>query len=236
MEVESNADRDAFYSYFQLDCRLEDLAARLIRAAPALAEPLVGRAGLRLCRPQAADETFFCFLCTANNHLSRITTMVRTLESYGKPLGPGLLRFPSPSEIARLEGHELRMKGFGYRGASVPLAAAALASRGPRWLQALRLESYEVAHQALVAIPSIGPKLADCIALYGLHQDRAVPVDTHLWQAACRSFFPEFAGRSLTARRYREIGDQFRERFGEDAGWAQLYLYADNMARNGKPP
>ena len=77
--------------------------------------------------------------------------------------------------------------------------------------------------------PGIGNKLADCICLYGLHYEEAVPIDTHLWQAACRVFFPEHEGKALTELRYRQVGDFFRDRFGKLAGWAHLYLYYENQ-------
>jgi hypothetical protein len=67
--------------------------------------------------------------------------------------------------------------------------------------------------------------------LFALHNTWAVPVDTHLWQAAVRCYFPQWEGASLTDAKYRGIGSYFRERFGELAGWAHQYLFVDNMLR-----
>jgi len=231
LEVESNAPEAAFRRYFCLETPWNDVERQLGEAAPEIRPVLGAVRGLRLCRPASASETALCFLCTANNHLVRIERMVRFLESVGDEVGPGVFRFPSLEKVAGLPESKLRENGFGYRGASLPRAARAMVEKGPGWLERQRSAPYEVAIQELLSIPGIGPKLADCIALYGLHHDAAVPVDTHLWQAACRTFFPGFAGGSLTARRYREIGDLFRARFGDLAGWAQLLLYAENRRR-----
>lgn len=151
--------------------------------------------------------------------------MVQKLEARGNG------RFPNAKEIASLPESELREAGFGYRAKTIVETARRLASLGPQWLTDLTRAPYPDAFRALNELPGIGPKLADCICLYGLHHGEAVPVDTHLWKAACRHFFPEYASRSLTGRRYREIGNAFRSRFGKLAGWAQLFLYFDNLER-----
>jgi N-glycosylase/DNA lyase len=105
---------------------------------------------------------------------------------------------------------------------------------GDDWIAGLKTVGYERAHRELTSIKGIGNKLADCICLYGLHYGEAVPIDTHLWQAACRVFFPEHQGKALTELRYRQIGSFFRAKFGDLAGWAHLYLYYENMLRRGE--
>jgi len=75
----------------------------------------------------------------------------------------------------------------------------------------------------------IGPKLADCICLFGLDHQEAVPVDTHIWQAMCRLYFPQWSGTALTEKRYYEASDFFRDRLGDLAGWAHQYLFYDNV-------
>ena len=73
---------------------------------------------------------------------------------------------------------------------------------GEQWLTRLQRTDYQDAHDELLSIKGIGPKLADCICLFALHHTEAVPVDTHLWQAAKRLYFPDWTGKSLTGLRY----------------------------------
>ena len=40
-------------------------------------------------------------------------------------------------------------------------------------------EGYREAHEALLALQGVGPKVADCVCLMGLGWGEAVPVDTH---------------------------------------------------------
>eukprot|EP00959_Pyramimonas_sp_CCMP1952_P319267 6680666-Pyramimonas_sp.AAC.2 len=50
-------------------------------------------------------------------------------------------------------------------------------------------------------------------------------------QIARRDYLPELAAvASLTARRYAQIGDFFRGRFGGHAGWAFMFLFAAELS------
>jgi len=40
-------------------------------------------------------------------------------------------------------------------------------------------EGYRKAHEELLALQGVGPKVADCVSLMGLGWGEAVPVDTH---------------------------------------------------------
>lgn len=219
-----DGDRDGFMRLFQLDRDGLEIEARILAEAPEMSPSMARLRGLRVLKPSDPTEVFFSFLCSANNHLPRITAMVQALAR----LGSG--GFPRVAEVARIAESDLRDLRFGYRAATITRAAREVESRGgDRWLAELGEVGYSEAWERLMEIPGVGPKLADCICLYGLHYAEAVPIDTHLWQAATRTFFPEHLGKPLTGTRYRELGDFFRRRFGGLAGWAHLYLYYDDM-------
>lgn len=237
LTVQSNQGVGAFERMFRLEQSFAELATDLAHTEACL-EPILRRQrGLRQLRAEDPAECLFAFLCTANNHLKRIRQMIGRLAAFGDRVGEiegvEIVRFPSVQRIAALSESELRALGFGYRAGTIVRTAQILAERPSDWLRSLAEGSYDAAHRELMALPGIGPKLADCICLYGLHFDEAVPIDTHLWQAACREFFPEWRNLHLTPGRYAEIGDRFRARFGKRAGWAQLLLYFDNMQAAG---
>lgn len=233
-KVCSNAPPEAFESLFRLDTDFDALSRELLARGPELEPYLDVMRGLRLLRPSDPVETFFSFLCTPNNHILRIAGMVRYLASLGEPLGEVeevvLHRFPGVDLIAATPEAELRARGFGYRGATIPAIAKDLQSRGGRaYLEGLRNAPYMEVHDELLTFKGIGRKLADCIALFALHHTDAVPIDTHIWQAATRIYFPEWQGTNLTDKKYLAVGDHMRNRFGDLAGWAQQFLFYENV-------
>jgi N-glycosylase/DNA lyase len=172
------------------------------------------------------------FLCSANNHLKRIMPMARVLGEFGPRLEAPFVAhaFPTWDTLAALGEERLRERGFGYRAPRIPAVARAILARGgDAWLASLATHPLPEIRAALQSLPGVGPKLADCMALYALDRTDAVPIDTHLWQAATRHFFPEWDGLALTASRYAAVGQAFADRFGADAGWAQLFLYRENQ-------
>ena len=229
--VETNGTREAFERLFRLDWDMDLVRAEVLRRGPEV-EPYLGSLeGLRLMRPSDPVETFFSFLCTPNNNLPRIVTMVDALSRYGPLLhGTDLRRFPEAEVVAAIPESELRERKFGYRAATIPRAAQELVRRGGRdYLEGLKTLPYEEAHAALVTFHGIGPKLADCIALFALHHTCAVPVDTHLWHAATRLYFPEWTDAAITDLKYKTVSAHVRARFGDLTGWAHQHLFFDSV-------
>ena len=232
--VETNGTADDFNRLFRLDWRADEVAAEIVRRGPEMAPYVNAMHGLRLLRPRSATEVLFTFLCTPNNNIPRITGMVRHLATYGPAMdeadGRPIHRFPNVATVAAIPPAELRARGFGYRANTIPAAAQYLLARGgDAYVESLRDLSYEDAHKALLAVPNIGRKLADCIALFGLDYTCALPVDTHIWQVAQRLYFPQWAGSNLTDLKYRETSAFLRTRFGDLTGWAQQSLFVDNV-------
>ena len=229
-DVSSSPDDGAWRRFLQIDQDLPVIQERLIEAEPRMA-PLVERMpGLRTLRPQLAVETLFSFLCTPNNHMSRIVRMTGYLASKGEELAEGHFRFPSLRRISDFEESELRGNGFGYRAATIPrVAQQVVAQGGEAWLAGLRARTYEEARSELMGLQSVGPKLADCVCLFGLHFDAAVPIDTHVWKACQEWYLRESPSHGLTPQKYEAARRCFGERFGILAGWAQQYVFYDRF-------
>ena len=220
--------------YFQLHVSLAPLYWQWSAADVRFAQVAPAFPGLRVVRTDPV-ECLFSFLCSSANNIARITRMVDALcRRYGEPLGEvegaRYYRFPSVSALAVAREEELFALGFGYRARLVVQAARTLVERGEQWLYALRDAPYEEAHRQLLTLPGVGHKIADCVCLFSLDKPQAIPVDTHVWQIARRDYLPELQGRSLTERVYWQVGDFFRARFGEYAGWAHNVLFAAELA------
>ncbi|KAG0559183.1 hypothetical protein KC19_10G084800 [Ceratodon purpureus] len=222
--------------YLNLDTSLVDLYAKFTAADARFAAvaPFIG--GARLLR-QPPLECVFQFICSSNNHIQRITTMVDYLSSRGPFLGSvnGIRfhQFPLLEDLLPVTESQLRENGFGYRAKYIVGTAEMLrqkAEGGEQWLLALRGQSLEEAVTSLCTLPGIGPKVAACIALFSLDQHHAIPVDTHVWQIAVRYLLPELEGRKLTVKLHREVAEAFVQRFGSYAGWAHTVLFIAELS------
>lgn len=226
--------------YFALDVELSTLAEEWSVREPRLSSALTRHVGLRILRQEPA-EAFFAFVCASCNTITKITRSVQALAArYGTPIttleGIPLFRFPTAEQIAEADEAVLRAMLWGYRAPRLRDLARHAAGQGAGWWEHLRGLSYANAHRELTALHGIGAKLADCICLFGLGHDDAVPVDTHIWQAVLRLYHPEWQRRTLTPSLYRAVGDLLRERFGNYAGWAQQYLFLEEILPDTPPP
>lgn len=210
---------------------------------------------------QPAWEALVAFICSSNNNISRISQMVHKLcTNYGPFIasldGADYHDFPTPEQLA-VDGVEekLRGLGFGYRAKYIADTARIIVQERPRgWLDSLRnpkspalegigsLQSagkeegkepptYKSAHEALLTLTGVGPKVADCVCLMGLGWSEAVPVDTHVWQIAQRDYRFGLKHKSKTFNKavHDAVGDHFRGIWGKYAGWAQSVLFTANL-------
>ena len=210
-------DGDYFYNFFDLG---RDYAA-INESAKAFGVPLLARgaelgAGIRLLN-QDAEEMIFSFIVSQNNNIPRIRGIVERLcERFGAPIPGGGFSFPAPQALAGCSAEELAPLRAGFRAKYV-LDAARRVAAGEIDFDTLRVLPLENARAKLEEICGVGPKVADCTLLYGLHRLDAFPVD--VW-----------VRRALAA--YLPGADP--KEFGEAAGLLQQVLFVRIRAENGR--
>jgi N-glycosylase/DNA lyase len=208
------------------DLDLPALAQEWCRADSLFAEAWGQQPGVRLLR-QEPEECFFSFLCASVAPIRRISGMLTAVAGEcGTEVGVGFRAFPAADQLRCVHEDRLRELGLGFRARRVAEAARNLAEMPPNWLLSLRQMPHEAARDALCQrFFGLGWKIADCICLFSLDKDGAIPVDTHIWRMAQARYTPELSGKSLTPANYRRVTAAFHERFGENAGWAQQILF-----------
>ncbi|MCI4381105.1 hypothetical protein PGIGA_G00247740 [Pangasianodon gigas] len=230
-------DEEALRDYFQLSVKLEDLYKEWGDADLHFSHTGNIFSGVRMLR-QDPVECLFSFICSSNNHISRIQGMVERLcSALGTPLckldDTHYHDFPSIEALAESSVEaRLRDLGFGYRARFLQQSAhLIMSSHGANWLHTLRNAPYLQARDALLTLPGVGPKVADCVCLMALDKSEAVPVDTHVWQIARRDYSCVAGSRqkTLTDKVYKEIGDFFRKLWGSYAGWAHSVLFCADL-------
>ncbi|KAJ3160854.1 8-oxoguanine glycosylase ogg1 [Geranomyces michiganensis] len=234
--------RAILFDYFQLGVDLKALYARWNQDVN-FQKKAGTFSGIRVLR-QDPTENVFSFICSSNNNISRITSMVSKLaEHYGtlaatsEDDGHPYYNFPTIARLAQpgVED-ELRKLGFGYRARYIAESARyIITNHDELWLDSLRGRDYTECREELMKLSGIGPKVADCVCLMSMDQHGAIPVDTHVWQIAKRDY--RISGlanaKTVTAKNYLVIGDFFREVFGSHAGWAHSVLFTADLRQVG---
>lgn len=208
--------------YFDMDRDYKKLRHEFSKMDPHLKKAVQFGKGFRVLR-QDLFEMIISFILSSNNNIGRIKNTVSKLCSIaGDPLaehnGNMYYRFPTPEKIAALSAEQITKEtGAGYRGEYIQKTAIMIAG-GEVDLDFIRQTSYESAHEELLKLPGIGPKVADCILLFGNEMDIAFPVDT--WVIKLMNHF--YLGQEKNTKKIKSKGIEL---FGEKAGIAQQYLF-----------
>ena len=208
---------DYFRFHDDLDSIYEDIT-RDVRVAA-----MVGKfQGLRLLR-QEPWECLIAFICSANSNLPRIhANMEAMAQAFGTPvILDGFTRhsFPTASRLAEAGEIRLRELGLGFRAPYV-VRASEMVARGDIDLDLLRRAPYGQAKEQLMAIPGVGPKVADCVLLHSLDKLEAFPIDVWIRRALLDWYLPDQKPPSI-----KVMHEWAQDYFGPYAGYAQLFLF-----------
>jgi len=208
-------------SYFRLDDDIRTIYAEISRDAR-VAEMIARFPGLRLLRVEPW-ECLISFICSANNNIPRIHQNMESLaDHYGSPINlDGQVRhaFPTPGQLAEASEMELRGLALGFRAPYVAQAVRAVLE-GRLDLDSLVRLPYPEAKATLMECPGIGPKIADCIAVFSLEKLEAFPIDVWIRRALGEWYFP---GQKTPPDRV--LLEWAQAHFGRYGGYAQQYLF-----------
>jgi len=176
--------------------------------------------GMRLLN-QELWETIASFILSQNNNIARIRNIIRTIsQRFGQKLeyeGYVDYTFPDPKTLADAGRDKIFDCGTGYR-ASYLWNAANNVANGELSLDALKLMEYGCAKQELMKLKGVGEKVADCICLFSLGHQQALPIDVWIKRIFERVYLRKRA-------KPQEIQDFAKNYFGEFVGYAQQYLF-----------
>jgi N-glycosylase/DNA lyase len=208
--------------YLQLNLDLEQVLATFPKDDP-MRTAVAACHGLRLLR-QDPWECLASFILSSTKQIVQIRQIISQLcELYGNPVAvlpgcPPERAFPTPQRLADTSEAELRACKMGFRAPHLLSAARAVAAGklDLRFLSGLPLGS---AREALVDLPGVGRKIADCVLLFACGFPTAFPVDVWVLRALRELYFPR---RRIAPARLLEFTSSY---FGPNAGYAQQYLF-----------
>ncbi len=209
-------------AYLQTDV---DLAA-VLRTFPkdaALTEAVTACRGLRLLR-QEPWECLASFILSSTKQIVQIRQIVDELcRRFGEPLAvpPGCaaaFAFPTAARLAACSEAELRACRMGFRAPYLRETAGRVAAGDPDPAALARLSLSE-ARAALLELPGVGRKIADCVLLFAYGFPAAFPIDVWVAHVLRRRYFPR---RRVSLARLQAFVEGH---FGPHAGYAQQYLF-----------
>lgn len=198
--------KNIFIEYFDLSLDYDAVRKNLVEKFPILKDAAEHSLGIHILA-QEPWEALCSFIISQNNNIPRIKGIIyRLCEGFGEKCGESYT-FPSAETLAVLEPDDLKDLRAGFR-ASYIIDAARKVSNGEIDLKALKNMPIESAREKLMQIRGVGPKVAECTLLYGLHRLEAFPIDTWIKKAM--------------STLYKDLKPTD---FGEYAGIAQQYIF-----------
>ena len=215
---------DIWRRYFDLDRDYSVIKKTLAEGDDVMAKAIQYGGGIRILN-QEKWETLLSFIISQNNNIPRIKKCINSLaENFGEKAGEYRGReyysLPSPEVLAALDAEDLSPCRLGYRARYLVETARKVASDGLESLEALGGDDVSGADavQALRQYCGVGPKVANCIALFSLGKFDSFPVD--VW---VKKVMHELYG--IDEKDVKAMNRYAAEHFGRYGGIAQQYLF-----------
>lgn len=205
--------QDIWHGYFDFETDYGKIKQTLAKHDLFLKSAVKYGGGIRILN-QDLWECMISFIISSNNNIPQIQRIIQRLcERFGDRLSYGgktYYTFPGPDRIVG----DLSFSRVGYRERYIKSACTLYLSGNIAHLDSLDTDS---ARKKLLTIQGVGPKVADCILLFGLGRREVFPVD--VWAKRFLNCFYSEAMKTKTPREFAA------EAFGPLAGYAQQYLF-----------
>ncbi len=204
---------DYFIDFFDLNGDYNKIKSDLSKF-DILKKPIEFGYGIRILN-QDLFETMISFIISANNNIKRIKLILNNIrKNLGEKVEEDIYSFPSYESLLKCDEQFFKEMGAGYRASYL---YKVLRQITPEKLENFKsLELNELRTQ-LISLTGIGPKVADCLLLFGYHKGKVFPVDTWIAQMY-NSYYQPLSNRET-------IRNNLVEEFGELSGFAQQYLF-----------
>ncbi len=218
-------DRCFWRNYLDLD---RDYG--LIKEALSSRDEIISKAigygsGIRILK-QDKWETIISFIISQNNNIPRIKGCIETLcRNFGEYAGSyrnaAYYEMPEPHVLASLDVNDLEPVKLGYRARYIIETAKKITKDGGRTFLDSAFDDNtpgDEIYEYLTGLCGVGPKVANCIMLFGMQHYDSFPVDVWVRRVMSRLYgfdVSDIKGmKAFAADRYMELG-----------GFAQQYLF-----------
>ncbi len=212
-------DENYFKNYFDLSRDYQIIYNTAIKYGGVLSTSAKLGKGIRILN-QDPVETLFSFIISQNNNIPRIKGI---LEKLCTQLGEQRIQFnntyytfPVIERMAKADLCFYKEMGLGYRAEFIKKLAVEIYN-GLNVYDFNKLDTVEL-KKRLIEIHGVGPKVANCVLLFGFHRSDSFPVDTWIEKVYRENFNGELTNRE-------KIAEYFTTKFNENSGYYQQYLF-----------
>ncbi len=204
LTVSGDDDGALWRDYLDLDTDYDAIRREVTGLEPRLLDAAARCGGVHILRQQPW-EALCSFIISQNNNIPRIRLIIsRLCELCAVPAQGGGWAFPDAAAVAGLTENQLKEIGCGYRAGYIAQVSRAVAS-GEFLLEPLYDAPVEEARAALMGLHGVGPKVADCMLLFGLHRLEAMPRDVWIKRALAN----DLKDTRLAESRYAGVAQQY---------------------------
>lgn len=220
--------------YLRLDEDINKIYSNLIKNDSDMERLIDKFYGIRLLK-QDLHETIFSFLCSSANSIPKISVGIENMSKLFPEnkictyISQDYYGFPTLNQLADTKPNRLReIKELAFRGRNI-WETANILQKENGFYDTITNSTYANAFELLSNKKNIGYKITDCICLFSLGFDHVVPVDTHVRQIAIKKFNFSCNTKSISPKNYRTIQKLFTDTYGDYAGWAQQFLFMQEI-------
>lgn len=210
-----------WYNYFDLGTNYTEIKNTLKNMDEYLEKACEFGWGIRILQ-QDGWEMLISFIISSNNRIPMIQKAIENLSrKYGKFIGEyegkEYYAFPTPEELNKASQEDIRACQTGFRDKYIKSTTESVIENKEN-ISAYTNLSTEQCIKELTKFNGVGPKVGDCIALFGMQKYDTFPVD--VWVKRVMQEFYVEEDMSLPKIRKYAI-----DKFGDLAGFAQQYLF-----------
>ncbi len=203
---------DIWYDYFDLGRDYGSIKECLSANDEIMRKAIEYGYGIRIL-DQDLWETIVSFIISQNNNIPRIKGCIERLcDNFGEAAGEdisGRIRhnIPAPEKLAPFTVEDLAPVRLGYRAKYLIETARTVCEKGLP-------EGFD----QLSELCGVGPKVASCIALFGMQDYASFPIDVWVMKVMHDLY-------GLPEKDKKAMAEFAKEKFGDLGGFAQQYLF-----------
>lgn len=198
------------FDFFELNIDYGKINEEIINKFPELKQYVEYGRGIRFIS-QDFLESSIAFIISQNNNINRI---LKSMQELKDKHGSGY--FPDLKTLKKLSIEDFRNLGVGFRDKYLYHFVQDI---DEKWIEDVKRMETKDAFNELIKFSGIGPKVANCILLFGLKKRDVFPVDVHIKRIMEELYFD---GKNTDVKKIEEFAI---DKFGIYSSYIQQYLF-----------